>query len=56
VLIGLAPIAGCGESSGVDPNIKVEQGKSVQESVKAKPGAVAKKDAAPVQRKSAGPE
>jgi hypothetical protein len=55
VLIGLAPIAGCGDGSGeVDPNIKVEKGKSVEDA--RNKGGVVKKDAAPAQRKAVGPE
>ena len=55
LLISLAFIPGCGDGSGgVDPNIKVEQGKGVQESVKGR--GTPKQEPAPLQRKAGGPQ
>jgi hypothetical protein len=53
VIVGLV---GCGDNSGPDPSIKVEQGKTIEESVRAKPGAVKKHEPAPIQRTKSRPE
>ena len=51
----LATFVGCGGEPTVDPNIKVEPGKTVEESVVGRVTAK-KQDAAPAQRKTRGPE
>jgi hypothetical protein len=55
-LLAAVSVSGCGGEPGSDPNIKVEQGKSVQESVSVGSGAKAKQEAAPKQRTKGGPD
>jgi hypothetical protein len=54
----LAAFVGCSDGPAVDPNIKVETGKTVEESTKAARvnPAAKKQEAAPAQRKGRGPE